>query len=71
MLEIAKIRVEPYIFIGHLVAVDVAHDGEVRRIGHPQATILPRESLDAVEARGKPLAALSHAVVIFIQQNPD
>ena len=67
VLEIAKIRVEPYIFIGHLVTVDVAHDREVRRIGHPQTTIPPRESLDAIEARGKALATISHPVVIFIQ----
>ena len=71
VLEIAEIGVKPHVIVGHLIAVRIAHHRQVRRIGHPQRAVLPREALDVVEAGGETLASVGHPVVVLIEQNPN
>ena len=71
MLEVPKVGVEPDVLVGLVVAVEVAHDGEVGRIGHPEVATAPCEPLDGVEARREDLGRVGLAVAVGVEHEHD
>ena len=53
VFEIAEVGEQTRVAVGHVVAVQIVDNRQVRSIGNPQVTAVPGQALDAVEARGE------------------
>gem|GEM_PF-5245915 len=70
MFEIAEIGIEADVFVGLVVAVGVADDGQVGRVGDPQVVAAPSQSLDRVQAGGEAHPIIGKPVTVAVEQDP-
>ena len=68
VLNVAEVGVEQHVLVGLVVAVEVAHDREVGRIGDVKVATVPGEPLDAVQTAREGLGPVRHAVAVGIDQ---
>ena len=66
VLDVAEVGEDLHVFIRDIIAVEVTHDGEIRRVRHPQIAAMPGEALDAVQAGGKDLLRIRHAIAVRV-----
>ena len=71
VLQVAQVRVNLDVLIGLVVAVQVADDRQVWRVGDPEVAAFPGQGLDAVEAGGEGLDLVGHAVAVGVGQDDD
>ena len=71
VLNVAEVGVDSDVFICDIIAVRVADDGEVRRVGHVQVVSLPQQPVNAVEAVGERLSLIRDTIVIVVDENLD
>ena len=71
VLMVPQIGVHHHVLIGHIIAVKIAHHGQLRGVGDVEIAPFPGHSLDAVEPGGEHFAFIRDAIVIGIQQQDD
>ena len=71
MLDVTEVGVEKHVVIGLVVSVEVAHNGEVRRIRDVEIAAVPSEALNAIETAREGLGAVVDAVAVGIDQHHD
>ncbi len=71
MLEIPKVRKNLYVFVRHVVAVEVAHDCEIGRVADPEVAAVPCEPLDRVQPGGERFGRVGKAVTVRVDEDHD
>ena len=71
VLVISQIGIHDDVFVGHVIAVKIAHDRQLGRVGDVEVAPLPREPLNAVESGSEHLPPIRVSVAVRIQQQHD
>ena len=71
VLEIPQVGIDLDVFVRPIVAIEVAHDGQIGRVADPQVASVPGKPLDGIQAGGKCLGGVSDPVTIGIDQHDD
>ena len=71
VLEIPQVGIDLDVFVRPIVAIEVAHDGQIGRVADPQVASVPGKPLDGIQAGGKCPGGVSDPVTIGIDQHDD
>jgi len=71
VLDVAEVGEDAHVFVGRIVAIEVAGDGEVGRVRNPQVAPVPRETSDAIQAGRENLARVRDTVAVRVFQDDD
>jgi hypothetical protein len=71
VLDVSEVGVDLDVLVGHVVAVEIAEDGEIGRVADPEIAAVPRHALNAVQAGGELPGGVGHAVAIRVDQDGD
>ena len=71
VLDVPEVGEDADVFVGNIVAVRVADNGEIRCIRDPQIFAMPGEALDAIEAGGEGADLIRHSVTIGVFEDDD